>query len=402
MRRSTTAAMSRTAAIVAASLFASPAAQAQGSPKHSAGGMDPVTVQSAAPPPPTAYPGPKKRIAVTKFDAVGGFVAQVGGADIGGGLAAQLMTELTRTGRFIVLERADLPSILREQQLGITKVATAETAAAPGALVGAQLLIRGSVTEFEQSTKGKGGQVGLSIAGVALGLGRNSVTGHVAIDLRLIDATTGEVLDSRRAEAQVTQRSSTANLTVGATTFGNSAFEQTALGQASRQAIDQAVDYIVARMEAVPWSARVVEVADGHVYVNAGQDVNLARGQRLAISNVVKELTDPATGLKLGVVERWIGDAVVESVMEKYSVARLLTAMQLARGDLVRVATDTDPAGVAVVTGATPAERPSLDALRQMAHEFESGGAGSGQGALPIGQVSPGTVSTAPTQPTLK
>jgi hypothetical protein len=88
--------------------------------------------------------------------------------------------------------------------------------------------------------------------------------------------------------------------------------------------------------------------------------------------------------------------------MEKYSVARLLTAMQLARGDLVRVATETDPAGVAVVTGATPAERPSLDALRQMAHEFESGGAGSGQGALPIGQVSPGTVSTAPTQPTLK
>jgi len=395
MRRSTTA------AIVAALLFASHA-EAQGSTKHSAGGMDPVTVQSATPPEPTAYTGPKKRIAVTKFDAVGGFVAQVGGADIGGGLAAQLITELTRTGRFIVLERADLPSILREQELGITKVATAETAVAPGELVGAQLLIRGSVTDFEQSAKGKGGQVGLSIAGVALGLGRNSVTGHVAIDLRLIDATTGEVLDSRRAEAQVTQRSNNANMTVGAMTFGNSAFEQTALGQASRQAIDQAVDYVVAGMAAVPWSARVVEVADEHVYVNAGQDVNLARGQRLVISNVVKELTDPATGLKLGVVERRLGDAIVESVMEKYSIARLLTAMQPARGDLVRVATDTDPAGVGVVTGATPAERPSLDALRQMAHEFEALGAGSGQGALPIGQVSPGNVSTAPPQPTLK
>ncbi len=68
--------------------------------------------------------GPKKRVAVAKFDAAGAFLAAYGGWDLGGGLAAQLATELMRTGRFVVLERAELAGVLREQEMGLQKIIT--------------------------------------------------------------------------------------------------------------------------------------------------------------------------------------------------------------------------------------------------------------------------------------
>ena len=47
--------------------------------------------------------GPKKRIAVAKFDTIGSFSAEYGTWDIGGGLAAQLTTALVESGQFIVV-----------------------------------------------------------------------------------------------------------------------------------------------------------------------------------------------------------------------------------------------------------------------------------------------------------
>jgi curli biogenesis system outer membrane secretion channel CsgG len=382
--------ISTIAIVAAAGALSGVTAAAQGRESKAA----PATAASATPPPTGAgstapYFGPKKRVAVTKFDAIGAFVAQVGGSDIGGGLTAQLITELIGTGRFVLLERADLPGVLREQELGLAKVATAETAAEAGQVLGAQLLIRGSVTEFEQSAAGKGKQVGISFAGATLGLGGNKVTGRVAIDLRLIDATTGAIVDSRRAEAQVTQRASAADLSAGPLSFGNSSFERTPLGQASREAIARAIDFIVARMETVPWSARVVDVADGEVYVNAGRDTNLRAGQRLVVSTVARELTDPSTGARLGALERRLGEIEVRDVQEKFSVARPITPMRAARGDLVRlvvedasVPTARDVPGVEPSRAASPL---TLETLRQTVLDLENTGAVSSYPVLPIG-----------------
>ncbi len=194
------------------------------------------------------------------------------------------------------------------------------------------------MTEFEQTAGGSGLRLGIGLPGAVLGVGGTSVTGHVAIDLRLIDTTTGEVTQSYRAEARVSQRDVSADLSVRELTFGGATFERSPLGQATRQAIAQAVSFIVAELETVPWTGRVVDAADGAIYVNAGRDANLRPGQRLVVSTVVKELTDPANGASLGVIERPVGEIEVESVEEKFSVARTLTAMRIARGDRVRFA----------------------------------------------------------------
>jgi curli biogenesis system outer membrane secretion channel CsgG len=348
---------------------------------------------------PAPYSGPKKRVAVTKFDAIGSFVAQNGGSDIGGGLAAQLITELADTGRFIVLERADLPSALREQELGLAKVATAETAAPTGQILGAQLLVRGSVTDFELSADGKGRQLGISLGGATIGLGGSQVTGRVAIDLRLIDATTGQIIESHRAEARVSQRTATADVAFGPVSFGNASFAKTPLGRASREAIAHAVDFIVGRMEMVPWTGRVMEVNDGDVYLNAGKETNLKPGQRLAVSTVLRELTDPATGLKLGVIERRVGEVEIQVVEDKFSVARPMAPMRAGRGDVVRLMSGGAPAsqgeqpssastGLGQVVTALPAQPVAMETIRQTIQDFESAASQNAMPMLPSGMMS--------------
>jgi curli biogenesis system outer membrane secretion channel CsgG len=343
--------------------------------------------------------GPRKLIAVSRFDANGAFVAHYGGWDIGGGLAAQLISELTRTGRFIVVERADLGAALREQQLGMMAVVSPETAAQPGQVLGAQLLIHGSVTEFEETARGKGVQAGVGVFGARIGIGGNKVTARVAIDLRIIDATTGQIVASERAEAEASQRSVSTSVSAGPVVIGNGAFSRTPLGEASRNAIARAVGLIVGRAEAVAWSGRIVEVGDEGVYVNAGSDANLSRGQRLVVSTVVKKLTDPATGLALGVVERRLGEIEIESVNKRFSVARMLTPIQVERGDLVRVSGERTAAASGTQTHASnvafarPGQMPSVEDLRQAVQDVSSAATLNMPPAFPIG----GTAMSVPT-----
>ena len=112
--------------------------------------------------------GPKRRIAVMKF----GSTAKLGlyeGYDVGEALAAQLTTALQHTGCFIVTERLELKSILREQELGMAGIVNPETAAKSGRVIGAEWIIKGEVTELEVEARGKGFSLGVPIPGIPAG-----------------------------------------------------------------------------------------------------------------------------------------------------------------------------------------------------------------------------------------
>lgn len=284
-----------------------------------------------------SHTGPKKRIGVARFDAVGSFVSQYGGWDIGGGLAAQLTTALVDSGRFIVVERGELASVLREQEMGLQKIVSRETAPQAGRMAGAQMLVRGSVTEFDQRVSGEGFRIGIGRATAGAGLATESSEGRIGIDLRLIDTTTGQVLQSHRVEERVSSRGVAADINVRQLSFGGDSFNKTELGQATRQAIGKAVALIVQAMEPVPWTGRVVEVSGGQVYFNAGAGENIRPGDVLHVSTVVRELTDPDSGALLGIEELPLGRIQVSSVQQKYSIARMQGTFQAKRGDLVRL-----------------------------------------------------------------
>lgn len=283
------------------------------------------------------FAGEKKRIAVAKFDAVGAYAANFMGVDIGGGMAAQLTTALVESGRFVVVERATLGDIQREQQLGAQRQAPQEAVARAGGIIDAQMLIVGSVTEFEQAASGGGLNIGLSGPLAGIGFGGKTVEGHVGMDIRLVDTTTGQVVTSKRVEARVPESSVSFSVTKRGMEFGGDAFNKTPLGVATRKAIEDAVAIIVKEMETIQWAGRVADLLGDQVLVNAGRDMNLRPGTVLVVSSVVKEVTDPATGARLGVIEAPVGEIQIDQVQEKFSTARLLTGSLPKRGDLLRL-----------------------------------------------------------------
>lgn len=103
----------------------------------------------------------KKRLAITPFtDGTEGQVkvnASTGGRYSQGGvtvsnysstLVTMLGTELVKSNAFIVVERAQLDAVFKEQDLGASGATTKESAAKMNQILGVQLLITGSITEW--------------------------------------------------------------------------------------------------------------------------------------------------------------------------------------------------------------------------------------------------------------
>jgi len=281
------------------------------------------------------YHGPKKTIAVTQFDANGAFVARYGGYDIGGGIAAMLITELRNTNRFVVVERAELNTLLNEKQLGLTGVTSSQTAGQK--LMGAQLFLRGSVTEFSQQDKGGGLNVGFGLGGFSNALGTRSRKGSIAIDIRLIDAASGRIVSSYTAKRSIKSRSVGFQTGKGGFSLGGDGFKQTPIGKATREVIREAVDRLVHDQQQVAWQALVARVDGNRVYVNAGTNANVRPGSRMATIRTVNVVTDPSSGEVLGSERATLGSITIDQVKGRYSVGTYTGQYAPRRGDIVQL-----------------------------------------------------------------
>ncbi|HLF92705.1 MAG TPA: CsgG/HfaB family protein, partial [Planctomycetota bacterium] len=220
--------------------------------------------------------------------------------------------------------------------MALEKIVSKETAAKVRQVLGAQLLVKGAVTEFEQEAGGGGLNIGIGLPGIGIGGGGTTVSAHVGIDLRLIDTTTGQVVRSSRAEGKASRSGIAATIDVRNVSLGGDAFKATPLGLATREAIQRAVAAVQAHMAQVVWTGRVMDVVGAQVYINAGQDAAIKVGDTFSVSTVVRELTDPETGAVRGVIENPVGQVRVEQVEEKFAVGRMLEGRPPRRGDIVK------------------------------------------------------------------
>lgn len=152
--------------------------------------------QDPAPPAAAAAAG-KPVLAVIKFqDETGGLFMQGG---VGRALTQMLTNELSSRAAFTVVERQKLRAVMEEQDLSASGRVSAETSIAIGKLTGAQYLVTGVVAAFEQDeeTRYKRGFLGMGS-----GIETISHGGYLAVDLRVIDTTTGEIAYSRTIEGR--------------------------------------------------------------------------------------------------------------------------------------------------------------------------------------------------------
>lgn len=159
---------------------------------------------------------------------------------VGWELSSMLSNELSSSGDFKVVERQKLENVLEEQNLAASGRVAKGTGAKIGKLTGAQYLVTGTVTSYEENTSSTGG--GLSFRGI--GLGGKQSEAYLAVDIRVINTETGDVDFARTIEG----RSKSSGVAVGVYRGGfggNLAHEEnTPAGKAIRAALVEITDYL--------------------------------------------------------------------------------------------------------------------------------------------------------------
>ena len=274
--------------------------------------------------------GPKKRIAVMDFENKAGAEAKW---NIGSGMSEMLVTSLMKSGRFIVIERQAVKDVLKEQDFGASGRTAKEGAARFGRILNAQMLVRGAVTEFENQSSGGGQTIGIK----GFGLSLSQAKAHIAVNIRLYDTSTGQILSSERCEGHAESSGLGFAATGSDVSFGAAGFKKAPIGKATQQAIDKAVYFICQKMADVAWQGRIVTVKGDKVYVNAGSNSGVKTGDVFNVYSVGEELVDPETGLSLGSTLTRIGRVQVSQVQDKFSIAKSTAGGGFKRNDVLKL-----------------------------------------------------------------
>ena len=270
---------------------------------------------------------PRMTVAVTGFGLKSDFAAHYGGSSPDGGLAAILTSALEQTDRFLVVDRLGLGDVLAEQELTAAGLVRSESAATPGQLLGARLLISGNVTEFASDNSGNTLSLGATNIGsknIGIGLAPTSTKAIVGIDVRVVDATSGEILASFNVTEEAKRSAFGFRINSGDIALGSRSFEKTALGKAARQAIYQVVERVVVASADTAWSGLVVDAEDGDIVINAGNRAGVEVGERYEIYRTTKVLRDPSTGRILGERKKHIGSVEIVETADEMSFAQFI------------------------------------------------------------------------------
>ena len=292
----------------------------------------------------------KKRVAVMNFDF--GTVQQwwSGNWDIGKGISDLIVNELVTAGAYRVIERNRLDQVLGEQDLGESGRANPASAAKVGKVLGVNAMIVGSITQFGTENKKKGvgggafGRIGFG--GGTFGTSKGKAI--VAIDARVVDTTTGEIL----AVAKGSGESSRSGMMLGGYGGGSggggfggidmssSDFRETILGEAVQLAVQQLSQELIGAEDRIPEvtievDGLVADVDGSSVIVNVGSSHGLEAGTVLQVHRVTRSVKDPATGRVLREITSVIGKLRLDVVDEGSSVGSLISGDSVRVGDKV-------------------------------------------------------------------
>ncbi len=182
-----------------------------------------------------------------------------------------LSSRLNATGKFVMLERADLELLEHEKQLS-----DAQSKSIP-----ADYVLVGSVSEFGRETTS---EVGI--------FSRNLIQRATArVNVRLINVNSSEVIYSEEASGTAT---SEANQVFG---VGESAAYNTALDdKAISAAISKLVGNIMNNLLDQPWRTYILSEEENQLIIAGGQSQGITQGTKLAVYQPGKKVTNPQTG----------------------------------------------------------------------------------------------------------
>jgi curli biogenesis system outer membrane secretion channel CsgG len=221
-----------------------------------------------------------------------------------------LISRLTQTRRFILIDRQEVDLLLKEQLAGML-AENREMPSAMGTLKGADYLLLGSVSHFGVQDK----QTSLPGSSRVF----EEKIGTVEANIRIVAAASGDILESRKIAIEEPVAAD-AKGTMIATRLADVFAEQATL-----------------ILMNVIYPIKVASVgSDGIVYVNRGNDGGLSIQERLDAYRPGKPVIDPDTGIQLGVEESLIGQVVLFEVEDTRSKGNPSEGAIVQTGDILK------------------------------------------------------------------
>lgn len=321
---------------------------------------------------PGAQASAKRRIAILPFE-YGAVSSEVGTLDVGKGIVSLLTTRLVNDGTYSVVERQMLDSILKEQNLSVSDRANPMTAAKIGKLLSVDAIIVGTVTQFGFENKSMNLGAAASAASSYIpyvggfgfgGLGTKKSKCKVAIDARLVDINTGEIVgavngggESKRGGVSLFGGGG-GGFSGGSGSFdmGSSGFATSIAGEATLAAVDQISTQLVGLAAKIPDNqsiaaasvqGKIADVSGTQIIVNVGKQNGLSAGDSLQVDRAYKTIKDPVSGKVLKELTSTIGVITLTQVDADSATGNLVKGGGVRVGDNVRKVT-TDVSAVLV------------------------------------------------------
>ena len=197
-----------------------------------------------------------------------------------------LSSKLAASGKFLLLERNDIASLLEEAKNSDNGLST----------IGADYMIIGSITEFGRKNVGKNGVF------------TNAKTQIVeaAVAIRLVEVSTGLIIysDEGKGSAEITTKTT---MGVG----GQASYDATLSDKAISEAIGQLVENIINKCTDKPWRTFFLSYDNDAKLIAGGASQGIKIGDTFAVKTKGKKVKNPQTGIMIELPGKQIGEVTV-------------------------------------------------------------------------------------------
>lgn len=151
-------------------------------------------------------------------------------------------------------------------------------------MVGVDVLILGSITEFGRSTTGQSGFLSSTKKQLA----------RAKVDIRLADVRTGRLFFATSGVGEATTE---AGEIAG---FGSRArYDATLNDKALAAAIDETVNQLVTKLEARPWRTDILKIEGSRVFISGGERQGIEVGDELVVMKQGDQVKSGQTGMTI-------------------------------------------------------------------------------------------------------
>ena len=197
-----------------------------------------------------------------------------------------LSAKLASSGKFLLLERGDLATLLEEAKKIDNGLAT----------IGADYMIIGSITEYGRKNVGKSGVFSSTKSQIV----------EAAVAIRLVDVSTGLIIysDEAKGSAELTTRTT---MGVG----GKADFDATLSDKAISEAIGQLVENIINKCTDKPWRTYFLSYDSDAQLIAGGASQGIKAGDTFAVFTKGKKVKNPQSGVMIELPGKKIGTVSV-------------------------------------------------------------------------------------------